>query len=142
MAEKTNYEKYLAGEPLTEELRALQAGEPPAYEFEGPSQAAPGPAERPLSRADRELLKEARGSGVLAIIETALKRALQAHIQSATIDAENDPLGRAGEISRQWAYVGMYRRAFLEFQQIVDAEIAELDSARILVGHETERAAG
>lgn len=149
MPEKSNYEKYLAGEPLNDELRALQAGEPvvdgrlrAAFYAGDDSFAAAGPADRSLSRADRELLKEARVSGVLAIIETTLKKALETHIRSATMDAENDPLGRAGEISRQWAYVVMYRRALLEFQQLVDAEIAELDSAQLLERHQTERAAG
>lgn len=132
--ERTNLEKYLAGEPITEELRqvrdGLETGPQPweqGFPWRGWAGSPGEPGDRPLTRADRELLKEAKGSGVLAIIEQTLKRALRTHVESATMDSENDPLGRAGEVSRQWAYVVMYRRALFEFAQLVDAEIAELD---------------
>ena len=43
------------------------------------------------------------------------------------MDSENDPLARSAEIGRQWAYVAMYRRAALELEQLVDAEIKALE---------------
>lgn len=132
MSEKTTFEKYLNGEPITEELRILREGGPPAVPW--PTPEAPwAPVisdDAPLTRMERELLREARANGVLATLTHCAKRALQRHIQSATMDSENDPLARSGEIARQWAYVAMYRRAALELEQLIDAEIKVLEGER------------
>ena len=67
MADKTSYEKYLAGEPLTEELRILRDGGPAAPSSwptpEVPWTAAVS-AEKPLTTAERVILREARANGV------------------------------------------------------------------------------
>jgi hypothetical protein len=147
MTEKSNLEKYLSGEPLTDDLRQVRDGmEAAEYGFAGlenlVARGAPAAGTGPITRADRELLKESKASGVLAIIERTLKKTLETHIESARIDSEQDPLGRAAEISQRWAYIAMYRRALVEFSQLIDAEIAELDGERFLDRHQAERTAG
>lgn len=147
MPEKTAFEKYLAGEPLTDELRILRDGDAAAPGFPWPTPESPWTAtvsaEKPLTMAERALLHEAKANGVLATLMHCAKRALQQHIQNATMDSENDPLARSAEISRQWAYVAMYRRAALELEQLIDAEIKMLEGerdARVLERHPAERA--
>lgn len=134
MPEKSSFEKYLAGEPLTDELRILRDGQAPAPSVPWPIPESPWTAtvsgEKPLTMAERALLHEARANGVLATLMHCAKRALQQHIQNATMDSENDPLARSAEISRQWAYVAMYRRAALELEQLIDAEIKALEGER------------
>lgn len=147
MPDKSTFEKYLAGEPLTDELRILRDGQAAAPAVPWPTPESPWPAtvsaEKTLTMAERALLHEAKANGVLATLMHCAKRALQRHIQNATIDSENDPLARSAEISRQWAYVAMYRRAALELEQLIDAEIKALEGERnagILEQHPAERA--
>jgi hypothetical protein len=133
MTEKTPLEKYLAGEPLNEELARLREGRPdPVEDWPLPpiSPFDSNPDTQPLTASDRSLLREAKANGVLAIFGRVLKKAVQVHRTSAMLTSENDPLGHAAEISREWAYVLMFKRATLEFEQLVEAEIAEGDLAR------------
>lgn len=130
--DRTNYERYLANEPLTEELAQLQRGntwtaQNLIQEVFGRPAAPLEEDEKPLSREDRLVLSEGRQLGVFTIYDKLLKKSLHRRVKAATIDSENDPLGRIGEIATSWAYIAVYRRIVTEFQQMVEAEIGELD---------------
>jgi len=132
----TNYEKYLAGEPLTEELAELRRGDDQAHRksltgileaFAPRAQA--GGEDRPLSRDERLALKEAQQAGGVTTIIRLLHMSLRAKIEAARIDSEIDPLARSAEIGRSWAYVAIYRRICLEIEGMITVAIAELDDA-------------
>ena len=124
----TNLEKYLAGVPLTEELAALRDGRP--EEMETPvlwrHQASADDADRELTRDERELLREAKANGTFTTLMRLQRKALKIHIQSATMESENDPLKTPQDVANAWGYVKMFRRAIAELAMLVDAEIAKL----------------
>jgi hypothetical protein len=123
-----NFEKYLRGDPLNEELAKLRAGQmedPIPYFQPFPQLSEQLAADHPLNDDDRQLLREARANGTLATLMQLEKRFLQQLIRSATIVSEADPLANADEISRTWAYVMMFRRAILEMENIVNMATGE-----------------
>jgi hypothetical protein len=80
---------------------------------------------KPLTADERQLLREGKANGTLAILTRLQKKALHAHIRSASLISEDDPLGKSDAVIEQWAYVKMYRRACAELEALVSAEIGE-----------------
>ena len=134
MNERTNFEKYLAGVPLNDELAAIRDGraadvEPPIFPWQS-KPAAAGDDDRELTRDERELLKEAKTNGMFTTLVRLQRKALKIHIRSATMESETDPLKTPTDVVNAWAYVKMYRRANMELEMLVDAEIAKLEGNR------------
>ncbi len=132
--EMTNYEKYLAGIPLNEELETLReklegvvSVETPEP-FSLPVSESFHDIERPLTRAERLDLKEMRASAGWGILERLLEKTFQIHKKSAICISQHDPLHSAKEISEAWAYVMLFQRATREMDMIVSAEITQLDA--------------
>src|SRR5215472_1159878 len=72
MPEATNFEKYLAGAPLNEELAAIRRGEEPQpnplaaiFENLAPRQLPMSDDDRPLSKEERLSLREAAQAGAV-----------------------------------------------------------------------------
>jgi hypothetical protein len=130
----TNFEKYIAGQPINEELKALREGRLPEISpflvtgIPEAAQPAPGGDKRPLSRSERIALKELRDGPSWPVIQFLLKKATLLHVDSATLLSQDDPLGKNEEIAQLWAYVKMFKRAHSEFNLLVEAEISELDA--------------
>lgn len=137
MTEQTNFEKYLAGQPLTNELANLRRGE------SAPAAEAPNLPEllaawgghrfpqvdddRDLTKDERAALREGHQIGAVTTLIRLLRKSLRKKIQQATIDSEIDPLGRAPEIAQKWAYISLFRRAAQEVEVLAMAEIEQLD---------------
>lgn len=129
MSELTAFEKYMNREPLTAELAALREGRTEQVEIPELVQPFQRPTdeEQPLSKAERQALRDARqGGGVTAVIRL-LRRSLRIKTRQATIDSENDPLGRQSEIAQNWASIAAFRRACLEIEAMITLEIQELE---------------
>jgi hypothetical protein len=129
MENETAFEKYLAGHPINDELAALARGE--IAVTESPSQWVERVKEheddRPLSRAEREALKEARDGGAVTTLSRLLRRAIRQKTHRATIESETDPLGRQAEIAQTWANLVAFRTACTEIEWLIQAEIAALE---------------
>lgn len=127
----TAFEKYLTGEPLNEELAALRRGEIPevgAATHPKPTTVVDSKDEdRPLIRAERQALREAREVGAVTTLSRLLRSIIRRKIQTATIDSETDPLGRQAEIAQTWAYVVAFRTACVEIEFQIQAEIDALE---------------
>lgn len=127
-----DFQKYLAGEPLNEELAKLKAGEQTeAEEGAGQQLAARAPledADRHLTTAERLDLKEIRALPGWGVLWRILERSCRIHDKSATMQAQNDPLKNADAIARAFALAQMYRRAKSEILATVDAEVKELEN--------------
>jgi hypothetical protein len=133
----SNLERFLAGEPLNDELAALRDGragnvEPPAGFDLLRAKPAPDDDSRELTRDERQLLKDAKVSGVFTTLVRLQRKALQIHIRTATIESENDPLNTSQQVANAWAYVKMFRRSIVELGMLIDAELGKLegDSSR------------
>lgn len=129
-----NYAKFLAGEPLNEDLAAVRDGRLDTLENPVHNLIEKWAPRHPMDDPDRDLtidecalLKEAKQSGVLNTLIRLQRKALQSHVRTATIDSEKEPLARTQEIVQQWAYVTMFRRACLEVEALVEAEIKRLE---------------
>jgi hypothetical protein len=136
MVLKTTFEKYLDREPLTEDLARLRdgLGEPlPALTgilqgWKPGSRIEIEDEDRSLTRAERLTLLEGRQGGTVTTVIRLLRRSLRAKIRAATINSENDPLGRQAEIAQEWAYVMTFRRSSMELESLILAEIAILEA--------------
>lgn len=138
MSDTSNLERYLSGEPLNEELAALQRGDManPArpeiaaiIESLGPRMAQPDD-EKPLSYAERIAIKEAYQAGVFTSLMRLMRKSLRTKQNVATIDSENDPLGRPTEVAQAWAYIAIYRRVMVELTVMIEGEIAKFDGGQ------------
>lgn len=123
-----NFDKYMRGEPLNEELRALRDGIAPLLPDRGAGQEAELPiaADKPLDKAERAALKELRQGPGWGGLQRIFRKAIRTHEESAILLSQEDPLGRASEISRGWAYVKIFKRVHLEVNLLMEAEIEEL----------------
>lgn len=133
MSEKTNHEKYLAGEPLTPELAAIREGkdEPSVLDelmgrIAKTAEPDPGMRDRPLTRADRAELRDLRNSPGWAIFLMLQKRAIRLHRQTATRQSEDGDL-KPDAMAEEWASIRLFKRACQEMTGLVEAEILELD---------------
>jgi hypothetical protein len=130
MAEKSNLEKYLAGEPLNEELARIRAGkdeEPPAMDRLQQIHVAPEPArDKPLTAADRQEIRDLRNSPGWAIFLMLQKKAIATHIESASRLSRGGSL-EADDLANEWRSVRMFERACFEVVALVEAQIAELE---------------
>lgn len=128
---KTNYDKYLAGQPLNEELAQLRAGRMPDV-FETPEHAslagAPfreqgfvGDAEAPLTHEERIALRELRLSPGWPVLHKLLNRAAASYKKAAIILSETDPLAK--DLADLWLSVKLSKELANRFIYAVAIEI-------------------
>lgn len=124
------YESYLNGTPLNEELAAVQAGKVNLTENRDPvtkpQTGAIEDPERQLSRTERLDLRELRQSDGWPVLMRILQKRVQTLRKAAITVSQNDPLGNSAEISKTWAYVGMYARAKTEIESLLEEELKAL----------------
>lgn len=124
-----NYEKFLAGQPLTEELAALKAGRllPDPEPEAGPPLPDRVEHDRPLTRDDRVDLLEMRDSPGWTLFIRLQQKAIRKHEQSAITRSKSAPLANRDEIAQEWACLSLYERALAEMVALVNAEIEQLE---------------
>ena len=120
----TNFEKYMRGEPLNEELQALRDGRlneftPMPGTGTGPEatiQLGPDNVNRPLDKWEREALKELRQGPGWGGLQRIMQKAIRTHEESAILLSQEDPLGKQSEIAQEWAYVKIFKLGHVEKQ--------------------------
>lgn len=127
-AERTALEKYLAGEPLNDELRALRDGQAdePAAQEETLQRAPVEEPDRALTTGERLNLREMRVMSGWPILARLLEKTCRIHEKQAILLAQSDPLNKRDAIAEAFAYAMMYRRAKDDLELLVDGELAEL----------------
>jgi hypothetical protein len=126
------FEKYLAGEPLNEELAAIQRGglgpleEPiPARESASSINADP---DRELTDTERMDLRDLKLTPGWMVMQRVIQKLFSLHEKSAITLSQISPLSHRDRIAEEWAYEGMFRRAAHELLAVIDAEVKELES--------------
>jgi hypothetical protein len=122
-----DFERYMRGEPLTEELASMRDGRRPPSPAS--SEAARPPAGGELTRMDRVALRETVQGAGWGVFGRLQQRAIQTHVDSATRQSQDDPLADPAALAQEWAYVKIFRRACAEMQLLVEAELKELADA-------------
>lgn len=128
-------EKYLKGEPLNEDLRALRDGDEDAQE--------PRTAGRRARRAgaldddDREHLRALSLSHGWQIVLRLLDQWIEAEETSVKELSLSDPLGQRDQIANSWAYVACMRRVRNGIPAILSQEIEKLNR-----GHDDGKTVG
>ncbi len=128
-----NFERFLKGEPLSEELAKLRmgdAGEEPEPDFARVVAAANEPErqEDELTRAELLDLKELRVSKGWQVLERMQQISLRAHTKSAINLSRTAPLENQVQIANAWAYIMALERAKKELGYMVDAGLKRLDA--------------
>ena len=130
MANLTDHEKYLAGEPLNDELRDLRDGKTP----EPLAPVLPWPIPEPMEDAERELtlterlaLKELRASDGWNVQMRLLEKCILSHRNSVISMSQRDPLTNKDAIANQWAYLNALKSAKQAIEVLVDAEVKAVD---------------
>lgn len=134
----TNHEKFLRGEPLTEELAALRAGKLPLLDplFPTPQGGAQGgtPAEdaaKPLAKNERNSLREMRLSAGWPVFQKLLERAIMRHTEAAVNVSQVDPLRNGQAIAETWAYLNMLKRVHRDINLLVEMETQQNDKSEV-----------
>lgn len=129
-----NYNKYLAGQPINEELANLKAGKMPEV-FELPQlaglagaaaeQRGLGDVEAPLTHEERIALREVRLSPGWPVVHKLLERSAAAYRRAAIQLSETDPLAK--DLSDLWLSVKLSKELTnrLLFAIAVEAEQVE-----------------
>ena len=127
MSALTNHEKYLAGEPLTEELEALKRGETPAEAVMQPEgltgQGSAVDIARAISREDRIALREMRQGAGWPVLQRILQKIVYSEEQMTITISQEDPLGNKEEIANHWAYVALFKRMLAKMNFAVELEL-------------------
>jgi hypothetical protein len=104
MKDSSQLEKYLKNEPLTPELERLAQGQDEADPI-------PQSDSRELSEDDREHLQRLSFEPGWPILIREVDRMIQAKEDAARAMSLSDPLTNRDQISNDWAYVSMLRKA-------------------------------
>lgn len=129
----TNFEKYLAGEPLNDELAAIRQG----AAQEGRSGLAttglaaeedPVQAHRPLrlTNDDRFALKELRYGPAWPALQKILDRETRRQTDAALSLSQDDPLRNRDEIAKAWHHLNVWQRMVVRLADMVGMEIKTL----------------
>lgn len=133
MAEESNFERYLQGLPVNEELaRMLEE----TAEAEAPPKVIPAPerirdVDRDLRRGERQELKEIVRGDAWKVVHRIQEKLEQNHQKCAISMSQDDPLQNGDRIVHEWAYVLMFRKAMSEFNLAIEAELARLENEDI-----------
>jgi hypothetical protein len=133
MSSSANFEKFLRGEPLTEELAQLREGKLPLLEQHamfpatGPAEPAIGAGElnEPLAKNERNSLREMRLSAGWPVFQKLMLRAIMGHTERAVNLSQVDPLRNSQTIAETWAYVNTFKRVHRDINLLVETETAQ-----------------
>jgi hypothetical protein len=130
----TNFEKYLAGEPLNEELAALKAGRLPEFELRenaSLTQAAGsesfGDDEKPLTRDECVALREMRTSAGWPVMQKLIRKTTLAQKKAAMLISEQDPLGAGRELANAWLEVKVWKQLTAQLIWLITIAIESLE---------------
>lgn len=131
----TNFEKYLAGEPLNEELAALKAGRLPEFEirqqsamFQPSVTGGDEPTEddeKPLTREECAALKEMCTLPGWPVMQKLIRRTTIAHKKAAMLLSEQDPLG--AELKNAWLEVKVWKQLTAQLTWLIVIAIESLE---------------
>lgn len=117
------HRSFLHGTPLSEEHAAVRDGSSPNKGHAKPKKPEIENASRELTNDERAALRELRLSDGWPVLLRLQEKIVQMHRAGAISKSQIDPLGNSDEIAREWAYVGMFRRACRELTTLVSAEV-------------------
>jgi hypothetical protein len=132
MAELTAHERYLRGEPLTDQLKAVREGR----EVQEERETAPAirrafdDPDRELTRGERLDLKEWKEMPGWELFRRLIEKSTSVHQKRAIAYSQDNPLTNRDAIAAEWAYVNIFKRAAAELEMIVNAEVAELEKTQ------------
>jgi hypothetical protein len=128
-----NFDRYLRGEPLTEELGKLKTGTLPDFGSPIPELLAQAENQSTkvktgrISRADRVALKEMVALPGWLVLHRLLENATLMHQEKATLLSQGDPLANAQAVAQAWAYVNLHKRVIVDIDNLVIVEIKHLE---------------
>ena len=130
----TNFEKYLAGEPLNEELAALKAGRLPEFELrEDAILAHSSESEsfeddaKPLTRDECVALREMRTSAGWPVMQKLIRKTTIAQKKAAMLISEQDPLGAGRELANAWLEVKVWKQLTAQLTWLIVIAIESLE---------------
>jgi hypothetical protein len=133
MGTLSNHEKYLAGEPLNDELAAIKAGQLPDFGI-GLAGSNAAPAGEPLTNLDRELsrderiaLREIRFGPGWPVLQRLLEKSTLQHTKAAIAFSQEDPLGSGAELNQMWLTVKLWKRTITELNYAVAVEMQAIE---------------
>jgi hypothetical protein len=134
MGTLSNHEKYLAGEPLNDELAAIKAGQVPdfgiglagliAAKADEPSLMNP---DRELSRDERIALREVRFGPGWPVLQRLLEKSTIAHTKMAIALSQENPLGSGAELNQMWLTVKLWKQTITELNYAVAVEMQAIE---------------
>jgi len=130
MADLSAHEKFLRGEPLTPELKALRDGrDAPSFALpSAPERKAFDNPTREFTRAERLDLKEFKEMPGWQLYLRIVERTMLFHQKRAISLSQDDPLTNRDQIANAWAYCSMARRVAAELEAVVNAEVGLLEN--------------
>jgi hypothetical protein len=129
----SNYEKYLAGEPLNEELAALKAGRLPEFEmrenaFTQSAESEPREDdEKPLTRDECVALREMRVSAAWPVLQKLIRKTTLAQTKAAMLISEQDPLGAGRDLANAWLEVKVWKQLAAKVTWLIVIAIESLE---------------
>jgi hypothetical protein len=130
----TNYEKYLAGEPLNEELAALKAGRLPEFEMrehaafvQSPDSEPHADDEKALTREECVALRELRLSAAWPVLQKLIRRTTTGHKNAAVLLSEQDPLGAGRDLANAWLEVKVWKQLTAQLTWLIVIAIESLE---------------
>jgi hypothetical protein len=118
-------EKFLMGQPLNEQLAALQRGEDEAEPLSCPAPRTQ--AAGAMDDGDREHLRRLRTEPGWPLFLRLLDRDIQSQEESIRNMSMQDPLGNRDKVAEGWAYIAMMKRVRVRAVMLVDAEVEKLE---------------
>lgn len=125
----SDFEKYMRGEPLNDEIRAVASGN--AEKVERTEWQAPTPTpkpERDLTMTERANLRALRAHPGWPVLMRLAEKVYLHRQRSVIAMSQVDPLENAASIGRQWGYLGQYKSAVNDLLMV--AVTAEVERAR------------
>lgn len=113
-------EKFLTGQPLSEENAALMEGREPAAEaIFKQDQAESGP----LTDDDRTWLRRLVNEPGFAVLLRLLNSTIIHREESAKVLSSIDPFGQKDKIASEWAYIACFKAIMKEIRMIVESTL-------------------
>jgi hypothetical protein len=130
MPDLSAHEKFMLGEPLNEDLKAIRTGTEvkPASKPQPAERRSIDELDRELTRVERLDLKEFWEMPGQKLYLRIAEKSINFHQKRAISLSCDDPLNRRDEIANAWAYVKVLRRVVVELQATVMLELAELEN--------------
>jgi hypothetical protein len=130
MADLSAHDKFLRGEPLSPELKALREGrDAPSFSPpKAPERRAYDDPGREFSRAERLDLKELKEMPGWQLYLRIVERTMLFHQKRAISISQDDPLTNRDQIANAWAICSIARKVAAELEAVVNAEVGLLEN--------------